>query len=417
MVDFADITQLFENNSSAADAWRDTFASSDPAAHAESFRTFIDRDVISAACDHIDIEGDMRQAVLRAADEIARDPALMRLAWHCHYMLFVSEENQAVGPVYAWPKMPARGGLGARLLYAVVALSGFDAIRDAHAARDIPQDITWHTLTDVRIWIRDDTEAAQGTWTFNNIAWVSQSLQGCLYRLGRMQFEINTLKYPLIALRHKTTGTVTVLADEGETFRADGQFADADGCTATDDCFTTSIVERDGVMHGHVISPEGHAVREPTGFPLDEWDVALREGDPILYFHIPKDGRMDHTACGESFRASTEFFPRHFPEHEFKAYYTTSWLLDPQFDAHLDSASNIARFLREFHLLPRPKASDGQTMERVFGSKPSDWSTAPRDTSLRRAIADHAQNGGVWRDGAGLLLRDDLDWGAQVYRS
>jgi len=44
--------------------------------------------------------------------------------------------------------------------------------------------------------------------------------------------------------------------------------------------------------------------------------------------------------------------------------------------------------------------------------------TAPRETSLQRAILDYLQAGNVWRAGGMFFLMDDLDrFGRQWYRS
>ena len=95
----------------------------------------------------------------------------------------------------------------------------------------------------------------------------------------------------------------------------------------------------------------------------------------------------------------------------------SSWLLDPQFEDWLKPESNIVRFLREWYLAPRPGANDGQTFERIFGGPVDDINTAPRDSSLRRAILDHMKAGGRWRSTASVIFPEDINWGAQVYRN
>jgi hypothetical protein len=54
----------------------------------------------------------------------------------------------------------------------------------------------------------------------------------------------------------------------------------------------------------------------------------------------------------------------------------------------------------------------------IFGSGDVDLKTAPRDTSLRRALLDHvAADGRLIGGGMFLLLEDFQYYGEQVYRN
>jgi hypothetical protein len=171
-------------------------------------------------------------------------------------------------------------------------------------------------------------------------------------------------------------------------------------------------------VQGLPIDPRGYALPEPVVLPLDEWTSILEPGDPVFNLHIPTGGPMDVDQCGESLCQAGSFFPKCFPEYHFRAYVCGSWLLDPQFETVLRAESNIVRFLREAYLFPLPDATGRQTFERVFGAPQIDITTAPRDTSLRRAIVEHLERGGVWRSGGGVLFPAEVpQWGRQAYRS
>jgi hypothetical protein len=126
---------------------------------------------------------------------------------------------------------------------------------------------------------------------------------------------------------------------------------------------------------------------------------------------------MSHQACGDSFIRAQSFFPTFFPNFQVHAYACTSWLLDPQLADYLSEDSNIIRFQQELYLVPVPGTDGSQTMARVFGGPVADLNTAPRDTSVQRAVLAHLESGKVWRQGASLLFPDDLQWGERVYRS
>lgn len=348
-------------------------------------------------------------ALQRAAAGILANHSLQRLAWHCHWMLYHSGRDQ-VAAAGGWPALPETLGEAGGLFYAVVCLSGLDILQQRCAKRQIPAAVVYDTLMDVELWMHH-WHRRLGRWHFDRMNWLSLHCQGRLFRLGRLQFELTTWSGDFRVLRHDRSGAVVVLAGEGSCFDEAGQFA----CEGQGG-WRARCVEEGGVIRGHPISPRGYALREPVELPAKEWRVALESGAAALGVHIPASGPMEHEACGESFRAAMEFFPRHFPEHDFRAFTSGSWLFDCQLEDHLPGESNIVRFLREFYLLPMPGASDFQTWERVFGGPVANLDSAPQDTALRRAVVRHARAGGKWRTANMLLLREDLQWGRQVYR-
>ena len=148
---------------------------------------------------------------------------------------------------------------------------------------------------------------------------------------------------------------------------------------------------------------------EIAAFDLPVVPGVLVSGDPVLFVHIPATGKLDDAACGQSFRQAGEFFPRHFPEYAFKAFVCESWMLDRQLERWLPAKSNLVRFLRRFHPLAIPGATDEQMWERVFGGRVANLATAPRATALQRAMLDHIAAGGQWRKAAGYILRAEIE--------
>ncbi len=93
----------------------------------------------------------------------------------------------------------------------------------------------------------------------------------------------------------------------------------------------------------------------------------------------------------------------------------TSWFLDPVYQDLLPSRSNIVRFQRECYLFPYLSRGDRSGLDRIFGKYVHDLSTAPRDSSMRRAVLDHLNSGGALVGGGCLIFPETLDWGAQVH--
>lgn len=136
--------------------------------------------------------------------------------------------------------------------------------------------------------------------------------------------------------------------------------------------------------------------------------VALGNGacGHALGVHIGSE-RLDPATCDESFALAGEFFARHFPEEPVGLFSCESWLMDPQLAEYLPEDSNIVRFQRRFHLLPRGSGlvSDQMIREYVFGASRVPLDELPQETTLQRAYVEHLRSGRHW------YQRDRLDVG------
>jgi hypothetical protein len=128
-----------------------------------------------------------------------------------------------------------------------------------------------------------------------------------------------------------------------------------------------------------------------------------RKGDWSLGVHIP-EGRLTPEACDASFARARAFFPRHFPEEDYRYATCASWVLDPQLAEYLSAETNIIRFAERFTLLPVGQENDSATVvEFVFRRPMSDLDELPRETTLQRAILGHIRAGRDWKFRTGWL--------------
>jgi len=351
-----------------------------------------------------------------AAERIAADPVLARLAWHCHHLLCRSESYRR-GDSGSWPLLEELPGQEAGAFYLLIALSGIPQARAFHQSRGIPEPIARDTYSDTLIWANDYKEK-NGVCGMHahNLPWLFNHLKGDLFRLVRLQFMQRPFRQKLQVFRNRSTRQVRVLADTGTEYRSDGQLNGTGREFDPDGAWISQLLMDQDQVTGTPIHPTGIALREEIALPLDQWECVLKPGDPILEIHIPAGSPMDFDACGESFCLAVDFFPRYFPDRPFKAFCCGSWLLNTQFQDMLPPDSNMVRFQGEFYLFPI--LSGGRSgFGRIFGSDNQDILTAPRDTTLRRAVLDHLEAGGYLRGGGGLLFAEDLNWGKQVYQT
>jgi hypothetical protein len=376
---------------------------------------FLEEGFVRRACDEAGLpEEVVEQAVATAAQARASD-ALCALAWHGHYCVYRAPVSPR-GAIAAWPSLAEVLGGKDNLFYLLVLLSGMPELQRRYAEHNVPACVARDTLFDIERWMRVH-RAKHGAWGLapDRLNWLRNHMRGELYQLGRLQFQFGAFAPGFQVFRHRSTGGVVALADAGLHFRADGQIDGAGGVVDPDGGWFSHLEEGDTEVRGFPILPEGVARHEELPLPRAAWDRVLAAGDPVLHLHIPAGSPMDFAACGESLQQALAFFPQHFPEKPFVAFACSSWLLDAQLEQMLPAQSNLVRFLQEMYLLPS-RSGGGGTLERVFGASTIDPRTAPRDTTLRRAIADHLLAGGHLRGARCFLFPRDLDWGRQVYR-
>ena len=159
------------------------------------------------------------------------------------------------------------------------------------------------------------------------------------------------------------------------------------------------------------------AVRREVRLPQPVWECVLKGGDPTLDMHIPAGGGMTLERCGDSMRRAAAFFQRFFPGTACRAIACSSWIFNTQLEQIRLSSDNLVRYQRELYLYPtRSSGRDGLYF--IFLQENVDPATAPRDTSLRRGVADFLLAGTTWRGGRMFFLTEHLEhFGTQYYRS
>jgi len=90
-----------------------------------------------------------------------------------------------MGTFHRLPTWPSREDF----LYVWVFLAALPAVRKHHAARDVPDDVSWATLADLGRAI-EETRWRTGRPGCGHVDWLTLHFRGGLYRLGRLQFSL-----------------------------------------------------------------------------------------------------------------------------------------------------------------------------------------------------------------------------------
>ncbi len=156
----------------------------------------------------------------------------------------------------------------------------------------------------------------------------------------------------------------------------------------------------------------------PFWYPWEEAELlgdGFRKGDGCLGVHIPETGALDPRACDESVAAAAHFFREHFaegfPAGRRRLATCLSWLLDDQLAAFLPETSNIIAFQRRFERLEGGYVSDREVLDFVYRLPLADPPAVVTDphsalswldwlqpaSTLEKAVVEHLRAGGHWR--------------------
>lgn len=399
-----------------APGWRDAMAClppDDPAFLAPTF--------IQEACAYCTISDDIAAQAVRAAGRIATDPALRALLWHWVHRTYGD------GPkTHEWPLLADALGNDAGMFYLLGVMSNYRVARQVHERHGVPADVVAATMGNIRFQLNRHKER-QGAWGVEPLyagGWLTNHFTGIIYNLGRLQYIARPFPQQVVVFRHRETGRVLALAEDGIEFRRDGQCNGASGITETDGVWQGRLKMTSSCVMGNPIDPARAAAQRATiTLRRSDWEMVLEAGDPTIEMHIPAGDPLTPEACADSVAQAAEFFPKHFPEDRTpKAIKCSTWLLDPHFEDWLDDDSNILAFQREFYLWPSP-CDPWSALRFVFGLDiQSGWegeldlSSLPQNTRLERALVEHVRKGGRWKRSAGFFLLEDLPWGRRVYR-
>lgn len=375
---------------------------------------FLQERFIDDACAFCAFPDEIRGEFQAAAGAIVRDPFLSRAACFFHALYFRDPMSPSKD-MTRWPFETKIVPWPMSMITALVFLAGGMRLREIHVSRHIPEAITRATLRDIFVWM-EMFHRQRGYWGLSNIAWLRHHLAGDLYRLGRLQFMMNVFRGDVKAYLHKESGLIIALSMPGISYRKDG-LVNGTNAYFDSEAWIATLEEKEDAFVGYPIDPRGNALAETVTLSKTEWTLFLSPGDPIIDIHIPEGGPMDFAQCGESIDLAVKFFPAYFPEKPTPvAFCSNTWMFDSQLTKLLPPTSNIVRFLKEFYLYPS-FSDEKEPFRRVYGYVPDDLKTVPRDTTLRRAIADFTLSGGHLCCAGGFLPIKGLTWGSARFQA
>jgi hypothetical protein len=377
---------------------------------------FLQPAFIDQAAREVFLTHNMIRELITFAPRVANNENLLAFFWYCRFRI-LNDSTLTESWEAPWPALDDYLGEDAGLLNVLVMLSTVPQMLEVYRRLDIPADIYRDTISDLRLWMETDYyHHRYQRWGITPwiARWLCHHWQGQILRLGRLQFSLSQFSGRLRAYRHRQTGEVLAIAEDGICYGSDGNTW-RECCGVDPGAWTSTLEITVDAVTGNPISPDGFAHRTTHSLSLTEWDLVLAPGDPVLTFHVPAGVPLTFDDCGESFRSALEVFPHYFPDFKFRGFFTSTWLMDSRLQTLLPAESNIVRLQREVYLYPGLQGDNNQVYERVFGWGTNDINKVDWKTSLQKTIGAYLNNGGHFHGGYCFLLIDDFNWDEQIY--
>jgi hypothetical protein len=377
---------------------------------------FLQAKYIAQAAHNVFLTDDMIRKLVAFAPRVASDESLLAFFWYCRHRI-LTDSTLTESWEAPWPALDDYLEADAGLLNVLVMLAAVPQMLEVYRCLGIPADLYHDTISDLRLWMETDFYFHRyQRWGITPwiARWLCHHWHGIILQLGRLQFSLGKFGGRLNAYRHRQTRQVIALSEAGIRYTSAGSMW-RECCGEDSDAWTSTLESTGDSVTGNPITPNGLAHRTTHSLLLADWELVLTHNADVLVFHVPAGAPLTFESCGDSFHRALEAFPRFYPDFHFRAFWTSTWMMDPRLQKLLGPESNIVRIQREMYVYPGLQGDNNQYYERIFGWGAQDINTVEWKTSLQKTIGAYLNNGGHFHGGYCFLLNDDFNWGGQVY--
>ena len=139
-----------------------------------------------------------------------------------------------------------------------------------------------------------------------------------------------------------------------------------------------------------------------------QFELCNYDGNDLISVHIPRGTVLNVKDNLLNFKDALSFFNKYYPEYDFKAFWCSSWLLNPHVEEIMGRATNISRFGDMFKRYGTTD-EDG-VYGNLFGmSKTQNLDEFPEETSLQRNIKKYLKDGNSFDDYKGSISLEEFD--------
>lgn len=217
--------------------------------------------------------------------------------------------------------------------------------------------------------------------------WMSRFTKGAIFYLGDGGLNFQPYKlpttFPTVLMNKKDKHFVTIFPNNSRVHKSGVPFGSA-GAKDTEGLFLTVYEETQDAFIGHCA--DGRTIsKESQIFSKNEWEPVLSPGDDVIAVHIFWDADLTPSVVDTAFEKGVKKAIECYPEFNFKALYTCTWLLSPEVNDALGEESKLSQFASRF--VRFPIASDGASVIRhVFPNSNNNLNELEENTRLQKTF-------------------------------
>jgi len=344
---------------------------------------------------HTELETFMEAAAETAKDEpLARFLTLLDKAMQDRENIYTDRQQ------FEAPSVPeGKSALAYNMVTGLVFAGTMDETYRRLTARGIPEDRVLYSIRSYCGTVESYRSRHNGEPGFHLFSWHQLNVDGRLARFGSFQMEIASTCRSHSRVYINNAGEHITLTDGLVIHQSGFPFGSA-GCKEEEGCWEATITETEDAYIGYPVQPDSSTLHEQVTLPKAQWKLLLKGGDPIIRLHIPAKVRFDAAAIDESLAEMCQYLEKYFPEITTRIFCCSSWMMDPQLEGIMGSASNVVKFQQRFRVMP--SAFPGSDIFYFVFSRPRGFPETlddlPQNTSLQRKLVDHYKNGNYIRE-------------------
>ena len=399
------LEKLFKENE-IAEEWNEWYEKFLEFYHSELMWIF-DQKKIEEICEIYEIENNYKHMLIKTIELVKNNKELKELMEFWYFMLF-PETN--IKKLNIKPIEPLKLIIPhiipdtlKEMFPVVVSLSHTWRLQEYYLRKNIPSEVIKKTRKDILLhfnqYYKINGRPGMGVFYMN---WLRCYFEGRLYWIGRLQYEIRNFNKSYILLKNKKNNIVKCMLDDNIEVRRDG-FINGTNQLFDKESKNLQFTDEGEYWSGYTFNDKGIIIfKEKVMLLKSEWELMVIKHNPVVFIHIPEDGKLDINNCRQSLFEASNFFEKYFPESKLNAFFCFSWLLDPLLQLILDKESNIVKFQSLFSLISAKTNGDSIFMF-LFRCKDCEIDELPENTFLQKKVKEFLRCGGKFREFGGFI--------------
>lgn len=339
---------------------------------------------------------DARKTIITATQKVLANKELLAKAENYFNTLFTGEDIGRA--MVEWTDIEADAILGESMIFTVVYFARACQLMQSGAylydgkSVDFYHAVLRHLGVNIHRW---DSFGFQNTQRY----WAYGYLRPTFFELGRLAYEITKFSYGFRVYKHPETGETVAFADAGRHF-------DKYGLPDNDGEFVTTFAEENGKVTGYIFDSLGRLDFEKKCFT--DLVPAIQKGDPVISVHMPGSAKLDENEVEKSLVGAKAFFDKYFPELQFVAFVSSTWLLDTGLRRFLREGSNIVKLQNRFGITIA--SQNGYSLfDNIFNTKTyCSLDELVPTNRFQQEVLDMVKAGGHIYTGQGYIMKDSV---------